>query len=121
MIDEAESTQKMALEIESFLQGNKVLKRNAAEFSPTDLLAADICFFGCEKPNPLSFADLEHVLFHINLAGRPCGLFTSGQKKAVGYLKKMIKDSELTLVSDPYVAGQLNDIKTWTMTVLHGN
>ena len=120
VMDEAESVQKIALEIESFLDGNKVLRRSAAGLSPTDLLTADVCFFGCEKPKPPSFAELEHLLLHINLARRSCGLFTSGQKNAADYLKKMVGDSELDVSLGPYVAGQSQDLKKWTMTVLNG-
>ena len=121
VVDEAESIQKVAQEIVSHLNGNRVLLRSASQFNPTDLLAADICFFGCETPHPVSFAALEKVLLHINLAGRPCGLFSPGSEKAASYLKKMVKDSELSLVTEPLLGGQPKEIKTWIKTVIQGH
>ena len=121
VIDEADSTLKMAQKIVFALSDCNVLMRNASQFNPTELLGADVCFFGCEKPKPVSFAALEQVLLHINLAGRPCGLFSQGQENAISYLKTIIKDSEISLVTEPCRSDKANDIKTWTNTVIEAS
>ncbi|GHV88159.1 hypothetical protein AGMMS50267_05190 [Spirochaetia bacterium] len=68
---------------------------SAGDFTATDILPAVLCFFGCEQPHPPSFAHLEEVLRHINLAGRPCGLFSPGSADAIGYLSGIVRDAEL--------------------------
>jgi hypothetical protein len=95
---------------------NKVRVIKAAGFAATDLLPADICFFGAEEPAPASFAGLEQLLLHINLAGRPGGLF-AGSAKAAAYLRRMVRDSELRISAEPYVAGKSGSVKTWIKTV----
>jgi hypothetical protein len=87
----------------------------AGEFSGTHLLSADICFFGSEAPNPPSFARLNTILQHINLAGRPCGVF-SGSVSGAEYLRNMVHDSELALYPVVLMEGK-DDVKTWTKSV----
>jgi len=68
----------------------------AQEFDGTSLLAADIFFIGCEKPNPSSFDYLGRMLAHINLAARKCGIFSTDDN-ALNYLVDLVKDSEAEL------------------------
>jgi hypothetical protein len=117
--DGVESTQKIGRQIAGLFHDNHVVLLNASEFSGTDLLPADVCFFGCEEPAPPSFAYLEKLLRHINLVGRPCGIFSPKSKKAVQYLSDMVHDAELVLHGDPLVAADTAvDIKTWVERVI---
>jgi hypothetical protein len=118
--DGAESTTRVAAEIAAVFTaasaGNKVKVVTAADFAATDLLPADICFFGAEGPAPASFSGLEQLLLHINLAGRSGGLF-AGSAKAAAYLRRMVHDSELRLSAKPFVAGKSGSVKAWIKTV----
>jgi hypothetical protein len=69
---------------------------SAKDFSPTKLLAAHAFLLGCEKPESPDFLPLKDLLKHINLAGRPCGVF-SPQLSAVKYLSGLVRDSEAAL------------------------
>ncbi|QQO11127.1 hypothetical protein [Breznakiella homolactica] len=119
--DGTEAVQKIAGQIASELKDHQVISKTADDFAATDLLPADIYFFGCEKAKPALFSGLEEVLLHINLVGRPCGLFTSGDEKAVKYLRKMVHDSELDVNTDPFVAGASGAIKSWVRSVQQGS
>jgi hypothetical protein len=117
--DGAESTVRIAGEIASVFTapsaGSKVKVVTAGDFTATDLLPADLCFFGAETPAPASFAGLEQLLLHINLAGRPGGLF-AGSNKAAAYLRRIVHDCELR-VGKPFVAGKSGSVKAWIKTV----
>jgi len=69
---------------------------SAKNFSPTMLLSANAFLLGCEKPNIPEFADIKELFQHINLAGRPCGVFST-QLNAVKYLSGLVRDSEAVL------------------------
>jgi hypothetical protein len=115
--DEAESTGKLAGEIAAALADSSVTVLKAADFTVTELLPADLCFFGAEQPNPASFAALEKLLLHINLAGRSGGLFTAGPPKTAAYLRRIVHDSELRLSAEPFVAGKSGTVKAWLKTI----
>jgi len=92
----------------------------AKDFSGTDLLAAYAVFLGCEEPQPSSFASIETILKHINLAGRSCGIFSSGAR-ALKYLSALVHDSEIA-VGKPF---QVKDgaidhekLKSWVQSIL---
>jgi hypothetical protein len=102
--DGTDSIQVIAKSITAALTGCKVKTCAAESFAGTDLLAAQIFFLGCEKPRPASFAYLSQLLAHINLAGRPCGVFSSGGS-ALKYLCGLVKDSEAAL-GEPLLAGE---------------
>jgi hypothetical protein len=94
--DEADSTQTAARVIAAAvdaLDGYQAITLCANFFSGTDLLPASVFFVGCEKPHPLSFAYLEDLFLHINLAGRSCGVF-SPDRKALQYLSALVNDCE---------------------------
>jgi hypothetical protein len=114
--DGAESTAKIAGDIAIALEGNKVSVKTASGFEGTDLLPADVFFIGCEAPKPASFSYLAELLRHINLAGRPCGVFSSGSEKAAKYLAGLLKDSEAALNPEPFFADR--EPTTWAKTIL---
>ncbi|MDR2104003.1 MAG: hypothetical protein LBP42_07880 [Treponema sp.] len=111
--DGAESTGKIAQHIAGALKEVHAVVLTAAAFSGADILPADVYFFGCEEPHPASFSYLEALLNHINLVGRPCGLFSPKSEKAVQYLADMVHDSELALKALPFVAGEPGQIQRW--------
>ena len=106
--DGTDSIQAIAKSITGALIGYKVEIRAGESFVGTDLLEAQIFFVGCEKPNPASFAYLSQMLAHINLAGRPCGVFSTNGN-ALKYLSGIVKDSDAAL-GEPLLAGD-GDIK----------
>jgi len=115
--DGSEGVAALAGEIAAALKDNKVTVKAATEFAGNDILPADVFFLGCEKPRPASFTYLTDLLQHINLAGRPCGVFSSGSEKAVKYLAGLVKDCEAALKSEPLLAGG-GDVKNWAWSVV---
>jgi hypothetical protein len=109
---------KLAEEIAAALKGNKVSTKAASDFKGNDILPADVFFLGCEKPKPASFAYLADVLKHINLAGRPCGVFSSGSEKAAKYLAGLVKDCEAALNPEPLLTGGGLHVKNWAQSVI---
>ena len=92
----------MARSIEDALTGFNVKICDAENFDGTDLLPAGIFFLGCEEAAPSSFAYLEEMLSHINLASRKCGIF-SVNERPLEYLQRILKDSEADL-GEPLLA-----------------
>ena len=119
--DGASETVKMADGIVTVLKGNKVSVKPGAEFKGNDILPAQAFFLGCEKPSPGSFAYLEDLLKHINLAGRPCGIFSPGSEKAVRYLKGLLKDCEAAMNPRALTADSVKGIKKWALDVISGS
>lgn len=117
----SEGTKKMAEEISAALKGNNVSVKTAAEFQGNDILPADAFFLGCEKPRPESFAYLADLLEHINLAGRPCGIFSSGCEKTASYLAGLVKDCEADLNPEPLLAGSGLNAGAWAQSVISGS
>ncbi|GHV95474.1 hypothetical protein AGMMS50293_17940 [Spirochaetia bacterium] len=118
--DGAASTQKITEVISAALAEHQVVVRPAESFTGEDLLPAHVFFLGCEKPNPPSFAYLAELLAHINLAGRPCGVF-SANSKALKYLSGLVKDSEAVtgetlLAEDGAVKAAV--VKKWLKDIL---
>ena len=112
-------TVKMAAGIKTALKGNKVSVKTSSEFKGNDILPADVFFLGCEKPNPDSFIYLKDLLKHINLAGRPCGVFSPGSEKATKYLAGLVKDCEAAL-NPVHIAGSAKGLGKWAKTVVSG-
>jgi hypothetical protein len=128
--DGMEATIKLAEKIAAELKDDQVKIRTAVDFSATDILPADICFFGCEKPNPPSFAHLETVLRHINLAGRRGGVFSPESPGAVKYLAGVVENSELLLGSQALFAAGVpagtgssggGDVSGWVKGIVNQN
>jgi adenine phosphoribosyltransferase len=117
--DGKESCRKMAESIAKSLKSARVVSTIAPDLMGTDILPAEVYFFGCEEPNPDSFAYLETVLKHINLVGRPCGVFSPADESAVDYLANMVHDSEVALYHKPLYAKNIdNNVKQWTDHVM---
>jgi adenine phosphoribosyltransferase len=116
--DGGETAQKMASGIATALKGAHVVSIKASGFGGQEILPADAYFFGCEKPKPASFAYLSKVLKHINLAGRPCGIFSPQAGAAIDYLAEMVKDSELALYAEPLSEKEFGCVKSWTDLVI---
>lgn len=123
--DGADETEKMAAKITAALKGNQVSVKTASDFKGNDILPADSFFLGCEKQNPPSFAYLEDLFKHINLAGRTCGIFSPGSEKAVKYLAKLVKDCEAILSPDPGIfnepagrSSKSTNIEKWAQKVI---
>jgi hypothetical protein len=108
--DDAESTRKMAAMIAASLADWKVTVVTAGDFEGTRLLPAALCFLGAGTPNPPSFAYLETMLGHINLAGRVFAFF-AGSPQAAEYLRRITRDSEASLYPDPFLGE--GDIGGW--------
>ena len=122
IIDGSEETAKMAAEIVTALEDNIVAVKTASEFKGNDILPAEAFFLGCEHPKPDSFAYLTDLLKHINLAGRPCGVFSPGSTKAAEYLSALVHDSEATLNQEPLFSGSGGDIvKKWAKNIVLGS
>ena len=116
--DGSDGTVKMAAGIKEALKGNKVSVKSASEFKGNDILPAQVFLLGCEKPNPDSFTYLADLLKHINLAGRPCGVFSPGSEKAAKYLTGLVKDCGAVLNSEPLLGG--GNIGRWVKNVISG-
>jgi hypothetical protein len=106
--------QQMAESIAAALGDFAVTIVPAGAFSGTHILPADIVFLGAEAPKPPTFAYLDTLLQHINLVGRPCGIF-SASDPAVEYLRKMVHDSEMVLCPDPFTGK--GDVQAWVEKV----
>jgi len=115
--DGSGETAKMAAEIVTALKGNNVEVKTAFEFEGNDILPAQAFFLGCEKPKPDSFAYLTELLKHINLAGRPCGVFSPGSEKAAKYLAALVRDSGAALSPELFFAVS-GDVKTWAQNIV---
>jgi hypothetical protein len=116
--DGASGTEKIAVDIAGALKGSKVVSKTASEFAGNDILPADAFFLGCENAAPDSFAYITDLLKHINLAGRPCGVFSSGTKKTASYLAGLVKDSEAAL-NPEFLVGSASGTRDWAQKVIH--
>jgi len=94
--DAAEQIQSSAKIISDALTEFNVKICTAENFAGTDLLPSEIFFLGCENPKHESFACLEDMLLHINLASRKCGIFSTNEN-ALQYLRGILRDSEADL------------------------
>jgi hypothetical protein len=112
--DDSGPIKTMAGAIASALDGFNVVTVEAGDFSGTHLLPADICFFGSQAANPPSFKYLDSVLRHINLAGRPCGIFSCSAAGA-DYLRDMVHDSELAV--HPDVLTEVKNAPVWAKNI----
>jgi hypothetical protein len=115
IIDGVDSTRKMAEAIAGVLNPMETAIMSADEFDVTKLLAADVFFLGAENPDPPCFSFINKVLAHINLASRPCGVF-SPSKEAAAYLSGIVHDAETALCPEPFLGE--GDVKAWSKKVL---
>ena len=119
--DGSGETAKMAAEIVTALEGNNVAVKTAFEFKGNDILPAQAFFLGCKEPRPDSFAYLADMLEHINLAGRPCGIFSPGSERAAEYLVALVHDSEAALNPEPLFVSSGDAIKAWAQNIVSGS
>ena len=115
--DGAEETVKMASEIATVLEGNKVLSKNISEFRGNDILPADAFFLGCKNPDSRSFAYIEDLFKHINLSGRSCGVFSCGSEETTKYLAGLIGDCGAALNPEFY-KGSDKLVENWAKSVV---
>ena len=120
LIEDTKGTAEMAAGIADALNDERVSVRNVSEFEGNDILPADAFFLGCEKPNPASFTYISDLFRHINLARRPCGVFSPGTKEAASYLTGLVNKSEAALKGEPLYAGSETGIKEWAQSVIAG-
>jgi hypothetical protein len=93
---------------------------SAADFSPTRLLPAHAFILGCEKPESPDFAQIKELFKHINLAGRPCGVFST-RTNAIKYLSGLVRDSEAALGSPLVLENGETDgkkLKKWVGSII---
>jgi hypothetical protein len=105
LTDSSDSIQPIAESIGEFvggLPGYQTAVIKAEEFTGVELLPTSAFFLGCESPKPSTFAYIEDMLGHINLAGRPCGIFSSSSD-ALKYLSTLVQDSEAA-TGKPFLA-----------------
>jgi len=120
VIEDTQGTAEMAAGIADALKGESVKVRNISDFKGNDILPTDAFFLGCEKPDPSSFTYITDLFRHINLARRPCGVFSPSTKEAAGYLANLVHDSEAALKGEPFYAGSEIGIKEWAQSVIAG-
>jgi hypothetical protein len=116
--DDSQGMSEMAAGIAAALKGNNVTVKPASQFKGNDILPADAFFLGCEKPSPVSFTYIADLLKHINLAGRSCGVFSTGSAKAAKYLTGLVHDSEAALNPRPLFPASGAEIKDWCLSVI---
>jgi hypothetical protein len=93
---------------------------SAEDFIATKLLPAHAFLIGCEKPEPPDFTNVRELFKHINLAGRPCGIFSS-QANSIKYLSGLVRDSEAALGSPIIInntAADSRKLKKWVGSII---
>lgn len=124
LVDDSDIIKDVGRQLAVHLAPAHVAIVDAVDFAATDMLPADAYFFGCKEPHPARFSEVERVLKGINLAGRPCGLFTLSSKSAIEYLRSITLDAELAVFSEPLLYEVLPPedraarVKSWVQSVL---
>jgi hypothetical protein len=124
LVDESNAIKEVGRQLAAQLAPIHVAIVDAADFAATDMLPADAYFLGCKEPHPARFSEVERVLKGINLAGRPCGLFTLSSKSAIEYLRSITRDAELAVFPEPLLYEALKtmdrapQVKAWVQSVL---
>lgn len=76
----------------------------AAETAMPDLAGADLVVFGLQKAPggdaPADYAELLRSLKGVNLGGRAAAIFSLGADKASARLRKVLRDTDITLLED---------------------
>ncbi|WP_304222343.1 hypothetical protein [Gracilinema caldarium] len=124
LVDDSDVIKDVGRQLAVHLAPAHVAIVDAADFAATDMLPADAYLFGCQEPHPARFSEVERVLKGINLAGRPCGLFTLSSKSAIEYLRAITQDAEVAVFSEPLLYEVLPPenraarVKSWVQSVL---
>jgi len=123
--DDEIPTQNLAKGIASVMEspsfeGCSVSIMKSDTFYGTDILPAHAFFLGCGVSSPPSFTYIEILFERINLAGRPCGVFSSNSK-ALRYLSGIVRTSEAS-IGKPLLAknGKVDDVKLreWVKNII---
>jgi hypothetical protein len=120
VIDGTDIVKKVSDEVSTALEGYQTVVRTAESFVGTDLLPAHAFFLGCGALKPASFSYIAELLSHINLSGRPCGVF-SPDKKALQYISALVKDSGAATGKPLLVKGGIVDppqTQKWVKEIL---
>ena len=104
--DDTDAARYFADEVARYFENSPSLRYHvsivdAAGFSGTDLLPVFAFLIGCELPNAFAPYYISDFFNHINLAGRPCGIF-SPNREALKYLAGMLKPSEAA-IGNPFI------------------
>ena len=121
--DDTGTMRKMAQDIAGVfgkppLENYRVSAVDAEKFSATDLLPAAAFFIGCNEPDAFSYLYIEELFNHINLAGRPCSVF-SANAQAIKYLSKLLHASEAAVYKPLQVTDGKTDEKVLTNWILN--
>jgi hypothetical protein len=122
--DDSTSTQQTAEGISALMGGSgyQTAVVKAEDFTGIELLPTCAFFLGCESPKPSSFVYIEDMLEHINLAGRPCGIFSS-DSSALKYLSTLVQASEAA-VGEPFLTEngliKRGELHNWIQGVVGG-
>ena len=117
--DGTEEIKAAAKVISGALEDFSVSICEAEKFSGTNLLPVNLFIIGCEKPKPASFAYLQELLLHINLASRKCGVFST-KESTLKYLRGLVKDCDADLGEPLLVNGGIKKqaVKKWLKGIL---
>jgi hypothetical protein len=99
--DNSASIQQTAEGIAALMDGYQTAVIKAEDFNGIELLPTCAFFLGCETSKPASFTYIEDMMAHINLAGRPCGIFSTNSS-VFDYLSNLVSPSEAA-VSKPFL------------------
>jgi hypothetical protein len=82
----------------------KVSAKPAAATAMPDLAGADLVVFGLQRAPaadaPADYAELLRSLKGVNLGGRAAGIFSLGEDKASAKLRKVLRDTDISLLDD---------------------
>jgi hypothetical protein len=119
VIDGSEKIRRIATSLAERFKGKKVVLMEGADFAATDLLPAETILIGCEHPRPATFTEWERVLkgYQISRAV-PAVFFRLHLMKQIGYLRDIVRDSDLHIAAEPYLAERSDDIGSWTADIL---
>jgi hypothetical protein len=117
--DGTEEIKAAAKVISGALEDFSVKTCEAEKFSGTNLLPVNLFIIGCEKPKPASFAYLQELLSHINLASRKCGIFST-KENTLKYLRGLVKDCDADLGEPLFVNGGIKKpaVKKWLKGII---
>jgi hypothetical protein len=103
-----------------------VAVRLAAETAVPDLALAALILFGVQKTGqaelPGEYAELARSLKGVTLAGRTAAVFSMGAERAAARLRKLLKDTEVSLRDDDPVftdpkLGKHGEITDWARKI----
>jgi hypothetical protein len=123
LTDTDASMQQMAKDIAAIIEAYPAYQAQtvqAEDFSGIELLPSYAFFLGCEKSGPPSFPYIEDMLGHINLVGRPSGVFSS-DSGGLEYLSTLVEASEAAMGKPLLAKGGTMDTKTlqnWVESII---